>query len=289
MEAAKPAMFYNKSEDLKVHCHLCPHNCTIKPGSLGVCRARKNIDGNLYSLNYGKISSIALDPIEKKPLYRFKSGSRILSIGTFGCNLKCSFCQNWEIAHDEPELYDVTSEYIVNKAKELMPQGNIGIAYTYNEPSVWYEFVYDTSVLAKKEGLSNVLVTNGFIGKEALLMLLPYIDAMNIDVKAYTSSFYKDICGGALENVKETVKIAVEKCHVEVTTLVIPTLNDDLKEISEIAKWLSSLSRNIPLHLSRFFPNYKMQSIPPTPKETLYRAQEEAQKYLEYVYLGNIW
>ncbi|ABN52399.1 Radical SAM domain protein [Acetivibrio thermocellus ATCC 27405] len=289
MEAAKPAMFYDKGEDLKVHCRLCPHNCTISPGNLGVCRARKNIDGDLYSLNYGKISSIALDPIEKKPLYRFKSGSKILSIGTFGCNLKCSFCQNWEIAHDNPRLYEVTSETVVSKAKELVSEGNIGIAYTYNEPTIWYEFVYDTAVLAKEEGLSNVLVTNGFIGREALLMLLPYIDAMNIDVKAYTASFYKNICGGVLENVKETVELAAEKCHVEVTTLVIPTLNDELKEISEIAKWLSSISRKIPLHLSRYFPNYKMLNIPPTPKDTLFRAREEAQKYLDYVYLGNVW
>ncbi|WP_265443207.1 AmmeMemoRadiSam system radical SAM enzyme [Acetivibrio straminisolvens] len=288
MEAAKPAMFYNRMEDLKVHCYLCPHNCTINPGRFGVCRARKNIDGDLHSLNYGKISSIALDPIEKKPLYRFKGGSKILSIGTFGCNLKCSFCQNWVIAHDEPKLYDVTSEDIVNKAKELVPKGNIGIAYTYNEPSVWYEFVYDTAVLARKEGLSNVLVTNGFIGKEALLTLLPYIDAMNIDVKAYTASFYKDICGGVLKNVKETVEIAAKKCHVEVTTLIIPTLNDGLEEISQLAKWLSTISKDIPLHLSRYFPNYKVQDIPPTPKETLYKAREEAQKYLDYVYLGNV-
>jgi len=186
MEAAKPAMFYDKGED----------KSTLP--SLPLCRARKNIDGDLYSLNYGKISSIALDPIEKKPLYRFKSGSKILSIGTFGCNLKCSFCQNWEIAHDNPRLYEVTSETVVSKAKELVSEGNIGIAYTYNEPTIWYEFVYDTAVLAKEEGLSNVLVTNGFIGREALLMLLPYIDAMNIDVKAYTASFYKNICGGVL-------------------------------------------------------------------------------------------
>lgn len=289
MEAAKPAMFYNGIEDLKVHCYLCPHNCIIKPGRLGACRARKNIDGDLYSLNYGKITSIALDPIEKKPLYRFRSGLKILSIGTFGCNLKCSFCQNWAIAHDDPELYEIGAEEIVSKAKELVPQGNIGIAYTYNEPSIWYEFVYDTAVLAKKAGLSNVLVTNGFIGKEALLMLLPHIDAMNIDVKAYTASFYKDICGGVLENVRETVEMAAEKCHVEVTTLVIPTLNDDLKEISKMAQWLSAISKKIPLHLTRYFPNCRMQDVPPTPKETLFRAQEEAQKYLDYVYLGNVW
>lgn len=289
MEAAKPAMFFNKIEDKKVHCYLCPHNCVIKPDGIGACRARKNIDGSLYSLNYGKITSIALDPIEKKPLYRFKNGSMILSVGTFGCNLKCSFCQNWTIAHDNPEVYDVTPKDLAQRASELTSQGNIGIAYTYNEPSIWYEFVYDTAKIVKDAGLSNILVTNGFIGKEALLKLLPYVDAMNIDVKGYTASFYSDICKATLENVKETVEISAAKCHVEVTTLVIPTLNDALEEISEMSKWLSSISPQIPLHLSRYFPNYKMKDIPPTPKETLIKAREEALKHLDYVYMGNVW
>ncbi|MFZ5985703.1 MAG: AmmeMemoRadiSam system radical SAM enzyme [Bacillota bacterium] len=289
MEAAKLAMFFNKMEDQKVHCYLCPHNCVIKPGGIGACRARKNFDGTLYSLNYGKITSAAMDPIEKKPLYRFKPGSMILSAGTFGCNLKCSFCQNWTIAHENPDAYDVTPEELVDKARELVPDGNIGIAYTYNEPSIWYEFVYDTARLIKEAGLSNVLVTNGFISKEALEKLLPFVDAMNIDVKAYTASFYYEICKGTLDNVKETVEIAAKKCHVEVTTLVIPTLNDAVEEIAEMSRWLSSISSKIPLHLSRYFPNYKMKDIPPTPKETLVAAREEALKYLDYVYMGNVW
>lgn len=289
MEAAKLAMYFNKIEASKVHCYLCPHNCVINPGKLGACRARKNIGGKLYSLNYGKITSIALDPIEKKPLFRFKPGSKILSAGTFGCNLKCSFCQNWTIAHVDADTYDITPESLVFKAKELEHDGNIGIAYTYNEPSIWYEFVYDTARLAREAGLSNILVTNGFIGKEAMLELLPYIDAMNIDVKAYTETFYNDVCKGTLENVKETVELVAGKCHVEITTLVIPTLNDALTEISDLAKWISSISSRIPLHLSRYFPNYKLQNIPPTPKETLVECRKEALKYLEYVYLGNVW
>lgn len=272
-----------------MHCYLCPHNCVINPGKLGACRARKNIEGDLYSLNYGKITSIALDPIEKKPLYQFKPGSMILSAGTFGCNLKCSFCQNWSIAHEHPDTYMMTPESLVAKARELEHDGNIGIAYTYNEPSIWYEFVYATSKLAKEAGLSNVLVTNGFIGKEAMNDLLPFIDAMNIDVKAYTASFYNEICKGTLDNVKETVELVYDRCHVEITTLVIPTLNDALTEISDMSKWISSLSPKIPLHLSRYFPNYNMQHIPPTPKETLVKCREEALKYLEYVYLGNVW
>ncbi|MCX7922478.1 MAG: AmmeMemoRadiSam system radical SAM enzyme [Clostridia bacterium] len=289
MEAAKIAMYFNKIEESKVHCYLCPHNCVIKPDGLGACRARKNIDGELYSLNYGKITSNAIDPIEKKPLYRFHPGTNILSVGTFGCNLKCSFCQNWGIAHEKPESYDITPSELAEKAKELVEEGNIGIAYTYNEPSIWYEFVYDTSRQLKERGLSNVLVTNGFISKEPLEDLLPYIDAMNIDVKAYTASFYHEICKGTLSNVKDTVELAARKCHVEVTTLVIPELNDAVEEIEEMARWLAGISPDIPLHLSRFFPNYRMQDKPVTPKETLIRAKEKAQEYLKYVYLGNVW
>ena len=289
MEGAKLAMFFEKIEDSKVHCYLCPHNCVIKPGGLGACRARKNIEGELYSLNYGKITSIALDNIEKKPLYRFKPGTFVLSAGTFGCNLKCSFCQNWSIAHENPEAVDVEPSELVLKAEELKSEGNIGIAYTYNEPSIWYEFVYDTSRLAKEKGLSNVLVTNGFISAQPLEELLPFIDAMNIDVKAYTASFYNEICKGTLDDVKKTVELAAKKCHVEVTTLVIPELNDAVEEIEEMAKWLSSISPEITLHLSRFFPNYKMNDRPPTPVETLKRARDRAQEYLKYVYLGNVW
>jgi pyruvate formate lyase activating enzyme len=286
MEASKLAMYFDKREDLKVHCYLCPHNCVINNGKLGACRARRNIEGHLYSINYGKITAIALDPIEKKPLYNFRSGSNILSVGTFGCNLKCSFCQNWTIAHEQPEAQDITPEALVLKAKEL--ESNIGIAYTYNEPSIWYEFVYETAKLAKREGLSNVLVTNGFIGKKAMTNLLPYIDAMNIDVKAFNSAFYSDICKGTLDDVKATVELVYNHCHVEITTLVIPTLNDALRDISDMSMWISSLSPKIPLHISRYFPNYKMTHIPPTPRETLVKCREEALKHLEYVYLGNI-
>jgi len=288
-EELKLAMYFNKLEGAKVQCYLCPHKCVINEGKLGICRARKNIGGDLYSLNYGKITAIALDPIEKKPLYNFNPGANILSVGTFGCNLKCSFCQNWTIAHEQPEVYDVTPEELVSKAKGLKAKGNIGIAYTYNEPSIWYEFVYETAKLAKQEGFSNVLVTNGFIGKDAMRDLIPFIDAMNIDVKAYTASFYNNVCKGTLDDVKATVESVYNRCHVEITTLIIPTLNDALEEISDLAKWIASLSPKIPLHLTRYFPNYKMQNIPPTPKEILVKCREEAQKYLQYVYIGNVW
>lgn len=287
-DAAKLAMYFDKIEDSKVHCFLCPHNCVIKPGGLGACRARKNIGGELYSLNYGKVASVALDPIEKKPLYRFHPGSMIMSAGTFGCNLKCSFCQNWSIAHENPRTVDITPEGLVEKAEELKTSENIGIAYTYNEPSIWYEFVYDASRLAKEKGLFNVLVTNGFISREPLEELLPFVDAMNIDVKGYTASFYQEICKGTLEDVKRTVEISAPRCHVEVTTLVIPELNDAMEEIDGMARWLASISREIPLHLSRYFPNYKMQDRPPTPVDTLKKARLTAMQHLKYVYLGNV-
>lgn len=289
MDSKRIAMFFKEIENGKVNCCLCPHNCVISPGGLGICRARKNICGKLYSINYGKIASIALDPIEKKPLYRFNPGSFILSVGTFGCNLKCSFCQNWSIAHENPDTVDVEPRDIVDKALELRDRGNIGIAYTYNEPSIWYEFVYETSKIAKDKGLSNVLVTNGFISKEPLAELLPFVDAMNIDVKAYTTKFYRDICKGRLENVKETVEYSAGKCHVEVTTLVIPDLNDSEDEIGDMASWLASISPDIPLHLSRFFPNYLMKDRPVTPVETLRKLKEKAEQHLKYVYIGNVW
>jgi len=289
MHNPHPAMYYEKAEDNKVHCYLCPHNCLIASGKVGVCRVRKNIGGELYSLNYGKITSIALDPIEKKPLFHFHPGSIILSVGTFGCNLKCSFCQNWQIAHETPETYDITPQRLAEEAEKYATRGNVGIAYTYNEPTIWYEFVYETSKLIKEKGLANVLVTNGFISQKPLEDILPYIDAMNIDLKAFNSSFYKDICksSNALEHVKNTIANAVKKCHVEVTTLVIPDLNDSIEEIEELASWLASISSEIVLHLTRYFPRYKMDK-PSTPIKTLSIAKEKASKYLKYVYLGNV-
>ena len=291
------AMYYEKTENDKVQCYLCPHNCVISPNRIGACGVRENIDGELYSLNYGKITAMALDPIEKKPLYHFHSGSTVLSVGTFGCNLKCSFCQNWNIAHQidhyispvTPGTLDCTPDQLVQEAEKYAAKGNIGLAYTYNEPSIWYEFVYETSKLIKEKGLVNVLVTNGYISKEPLADILPYIDAMNIDLKAYNMSFYKDVCKseGALEHVKNTIEQAAKKCHVEVTTLVIPDLNDSIEEIGKLAEWLASISSDIVLHLSRYFPQYKLDK-PATPLKTLNVAAEKASQYLNYVYLGNV-
>lgn len=282
----REAMFYEKGERGSVECSLCPHRCAIAPGRSGLCRVRKNVDDALYSTNYGRVSSLNMDPIEKKPLYHFYPGSPIFSVGSFGCNFRCKFCQNWQIA----QVSEVPTEFI--PAEELVKiaksqPGNIGIAYTYNEPTIWYEYVIECAELAKKEGLKNVLVTNGFIELKPLEQLLPYVDAMNIDVKAYTEDFYKSIAAGSLSAVKRTVERALESCHVEITTLLIPGLNDEDEEIEALSRWLSELSRDIPLHLTRYFPQYRMNR-PPTPVDTLKRARDIARRYLNYVYTGNV-
>lgn len=287
----KEALFYDKIDDRGVHCYLCPHHCRIPPDGRGICGVRKNIDGVLYSLNYGEISSIAVDPIEKKPLNRFYPGSWILSVGSVGCNLKCPFCQNHNIARVKPEeihTYCSSADEIVAKAVSLKGSGNIGIAYTYNEPSIWYEFVYETAQKAKAKGLVNVLVTNGYIGKEPLEQILPYIDAMNIDLKAFNERFYRELVKGGLEEVKETIRLSVPHCHVEVTTLIIPGWNDSAEEMDEMARWLAALSPEIPLHLSRYFPKYEMTDKPPTPLNTLQILKDAAERHLNHVYLGNV-
>ena len=282
----KEALYYKKLEDNRVQCILCPHNCNIGEGGRGACRVRKNDGGTLYTLNYNKISSLSLDPIEKKPLYHFYPGSNILSAGSIGCNLKCSFCQNYHIAQEEDvKTEEITASKLVDIARSQ--ENNIGLAFTYNEPSIWFEFVYETVTISKYYGLKNVLVTNGFINEKPLKDILPFIDAMNIDVKGFTEKYYKDICKGLLEPVKKIVELAAPQCHVEITTLVVSDLNDSIEEIGQIASWLSSIDKNIPLHLSRYFPNYKLSNAP-TPVITLIAAKKEAEKYLRYVYIGNV-
>lgn len=280
------ALFYQKLPAEKVSCQLCPHNCQISPGKTGLCGVRQNKDGTLYSLIYGHTTSVALDPIEKKPLYHYHPGEYILSLGTKGCNLKCFWCQNWNISQDlncSTEI--ITAEEIIKKAKET---GSFGIAWTYNEPFIWYEFVLDSGRKAKEEGLENVLVTNGFINPEPLEEILPIIGAMNIDVKSMDEDFYRKHCGGKLEPVLATVERAKKSCHVEITNLVIPGLNDKEDNFKRLAEWIAEkLSSDTPLHLSRYYPCYK-SDIPPTPPETLKHAEEICRNYLKNVYLGNI-
>ncbi|WP_066638009.1 AmmeMemoRadiSam system radical SAM enzyme [Desulfolucanica intricata] len=281
------ALFYEKKEADLTACRLCPKMCTIREGKSGFCRVRKNNQGTLYAINYGQCTAYALDPIEKKPLYHFYPGTYILSLGTHGCNLRCGFCQNWEIAHSDPRTVSVTPEQIVSAAKQQSKENCAGLAYTYSEPFMWYEFVLDTAKLARKAGLKNVLVTNGYINETPLRQLLPYIDAMNIDVKGFTDNYYKKSCAGHLEPVKRTVEVsAAQNCHVELTTLLVTGLNDSHEEINSLVDWVYGVDKNIPIHFSRYFPNYKLD-LEPTPLTTLKMAYEIARKKLSYVYVGN--
>ena len=282
----KEALYYQKLEANKVQCQLCPKRCIIVPGKRGFCAVRKNVDGTLYSEIYGQTTSVALDPIEKKPLYRFHPGTFILSLGTRGCNFACPYCQNWHISQD-PDAFTqpITSSEIIRQAKKAR---SIGIAYTYNEPIIWYEFVLDTAQVAKNEGLKNVLVTNGYINPEPLRELMPFIDALNIDLKSMEDSFYRKYCSATLQPVLETIKTAAKSAHVELTNLVIPTLNDKEENFEKLRDWIfENLGAEVPLHFSRYFPCCKMR-IPPTPLKTLERAREIVVQKLKYVYLGNI-
>jgi pyruvate formate lyase activating enzyme len=282
------AMFFEKLDNKFVHCYLCPHNCHIKNGGIGFCGVRKNEEGELYSLNYGEITSVSLDPIEKKPLARFMPGSYILSVGSFGCNMTCGFCQNHSISRERASSSFLESKDLVELAlKSKGEQGNIGIAFTYNEPSIWYEYVYDVCQQSDLTELDIVLVSNGYISPEPLKAILPYISAMNIDLKAFNDDFYKKTCSGDVDSVKRTIEIASTDCHVEVTTLLVNGCNDSPEEIEALCQWLASVDSEIPLHLSRYFPRYKFDA-PPTPVETLYKAKEIADKYLTHVFLGNI-
>lgn len=279
---------YWESEENKLRCYLCPHRCLIGNGKFGICSVRTNQDGKLKTINYGEIASMSVDPIEKKPLYHFHPGKRILSVGTFGCNFNCDFCQNYSIAHFKGESEFLSPEQLA--ASCTAPRDNIGIAFTYNEPVIWFEYVFDTVRKLKETypDMKAVLITNGYISEEALKDILPFIDAMNIDLKSSSNEYYKKICGGAVEPVKRTIESAYHyKCHVEVTTLLVNGLNDSVDEIGDIATWLSSLDKNIPLHLSRYYPAYKM-TRPATDTDVMIQARETALNHLNYVYLGNM-
>lgn len=281
----KEALYFENLQEDKIKCLLCPRECVVGLGQRGYCGVKENREGTLYTTTYAQVSSIALDPIEKKPLYHFYPGENILSVGTLGCNLSCKFCQNWHIAQKESPTREVSSEELVQLA---LKHDSIGIAFTYSEPLVWYEYILDTAQLAKEAGLKNVLVTNGMIHEVPLKELLQYIDAVNLDVKAFHQEFYQDICGGGdLETVKRTAEIAFESSLLEVTTLLISGLNDDPKEVRELVQWLAGISPEIPLHLSRYFPQFQLD-LPPTSLESLVKAKEIAEEYLHYVYLGNV-
>ncbi|MDX9916707.1 MAG: AmmeMemoRadiSam system radical SAM enzyme [Gudongella sp.] len=280
----KEALYYT-AEGKYLHCTLCPHNCRLSEGQKGVCGVRQNIGGKLFALSYNRVTAYNYDPIEKKPLFHFKPGQMIFSFGSYGCNLGCDFCQNWELISTHDNFVEVSSEDIVSLAGS---KGSIGIAYTYNEPVVSFESVLETAKLAKERGLANVLVTNGYINQEPLEELLPYIDAMNIDLKSMTDEFYQSICKGTLTPVLKTIATAAAKTHIEVTTLVIEGRNSSFGEMEELTEFLSGISKDIPLHLSRYHPSHRMTD-PPTSPGTLNSLREIAKKRMNYVYIGNVY
>lgn len=269
-------------------CTLCFHRCILAEGQTGLCRARVNRNGKIIPLNYGKLTALALDPIEKKPLRRFHPGSAVLSVGSFGCNLRCPFCQNAQIAAAGVEIpaRDFPPEHLARETVRLRNRGNIGVDYTYNEPLVGYEYVRDCAVRVHEAGLFNVLVTNGTIEEAPWKALLPLIDAVNIDLKGFTEKWYRTL-GGDLETVKRSIQLAAHRCHVEVTTLVVPGENDSEDEMRALSAWLASVNPDIPLHVSRFFPRHHMIDRLPTPVETVYRLADVARERLRHVYTGN--
>lgn len=282
------AKYWRPLPDNQVECRLCPHHCRIRPDHSGICHARKNIDGRLIAWSYGKITSIALDPIEKKPLNYFMPGSKILSLGTFGCNFHCGFCQNWTIAQQEAPSRLMQPAELALMARQMVPQGNIGLAYTYNEPLVGFEFVIDCARLIRADGLKNVLVSNGYIDSEPLAELLPWVDAMNIDLKAWGQDFYSQTCGGQVEIVKQNIVSAAAACHVEVTTLLIPGLNDSEQDVLAIAEWMAAINPEMPLHLTRHHPDFRMTEPQPISRQRLLYLAELARKHLKNVLTGNI-
>lgn len=283
-----PASYWQPLEDQVAACTLCPYNCRIKPGSRGICQVRRNLDGQLMAESYGQITSLALDPIEKKPLYRFHPGSMIMSVGSYGCNFRCGFCQNWNISQEKAPSRLIQPEKLVSLAHQAVEQGNIGLAFTYNEPLVGFEYVSDTARLARQHDLVTVLVTNGSINPEPMDELLPWIDAMNIDLKSWQPSFYGKVCHGSLQPVLDTIAQCAPRCHVEVTTLLIPGLNDQEEDVINMARWLASIRTDIPLHLTRHHPDYQMNDQQPISRMRLTHLVELARHFLLYVYPGNL-
>jgi len=287
----KEALFWVKQKSHHVQCLLCPHHCNISEGNVGLCGVRRNEKGILYSLIYGMCSGIADDPIEKKPLHHFYPGSLVFSLGSVGCNLSCDHCQNFHISTANPEGHQF-SELLPENAVELAQNhGCRGIAWTYNEPTIWFEYTYDTAQLAKKVGLYTAYVTNGYINAEPLKQIAPFLDAMNIDVKAFTDSFYKKNCKASLQPVLETCILAHQLgIHIELTYLVIPNENDTIDEVRQFCTWiLDNLGQDVPVYFSRFHPQYKMSEKPATPIDTLKGFFDMAKSMgIHYVYLGNV-
>ncbi len=281
----KESLFYSKLKNDFVRCELCPHFCVISENGLGLCKVRKNIAGKLYSLNYGKTVAFGVDPIEKKPLYHFYPGSLTLSIATTSCNFKCQFCQNHEISQSVTDGRNISPELILDYCKSK----NIKIvSFTYTEPTIWFEFILDACKILKANNIKTVLVTNGYINPKPFELLSKFIDAMNIDLKSFNNDFYKDICGGTLAPVLQTIKTAFQKnIHIEITNLVITDLNDNADEFRDLVNFIKNINNEIPLHISRYFPVYLLKNKM-TSLDKMLEFYEISRKDLSHVYLGNI-
>lgn len=277
------AKYYN-AKNGHVECMMCPHFCSVKPDKWGICRGRRNIDGRLWATNYGETTSVAMDPIEKKPLYHFHPGSQILSIACNSCNMRCPFCQNWEISQMEVKTQYISPEIL---QKMMQDHGSMGVAYTYTEPLMWFEYLIDAGKAIHDIGGKNVLVTNGMINEKPLLELTPLIDAMNIDLKTMNPEVYKKTLKGDLAAVKNTIETAHKNCHIEITNLLVTGLNDKKADIDSLVDYVSSIDPNIPLHFSRYYPNHAYTK-PPTAVKTIEYAYEKAREKLGYVYIGNL-
>ncbi len=287
----KEALYYLKKAGDIIQCTLCPHYCEVRPGKAGSCRVRKNLNGTLVTEVFGKVSSMAVDPVEKKPLYHFFPGRKILSIGNVGCNLHCIFCQNHDISQCYPDDFlwfkTITPEQVADYAQKV--EDNIGVAYTYNEPFTFYEYMQETAIKIKGKGLKNVVVSNGYISEEPLKAILPHLDAFNIDLKGFSDDFYRKITKGNLDPVLSTLKtIGRSSAHLEITNLVVPGLNDDEHLFREMIAWIyGELGKDVPLHLSRYFPRYKLDH-PATSSATLENFYLIAKEKLDFVYTGNM-
>jgi pyruvate formate lyase activating enzyme len=289
----KEAMLYEKLDNKMVHCFLCGHQCRIAEGKAGFCGVRKNEAGTLFSLVYRNAIATNVDPIEKKPLYHFQPGSQSFSIATAGCNFHCGFCQNWEIS--QMNILEVPDYISRDLGPDAVVSGAIrkncqSISYTYTEPTIYFEYAYDCAKIAREKGLKNVFVTNGYMSKEALRMIQPYLDASNVDLKYFKDESYRKVCSGSLQPVLDSIKLMKEMgIWVEITTLVVPGSNDSPEELKGIAEFLAGVDKFMPWHISRFFPNYKLTDLDATPEETLKNAEEIGRKAgLKYIYVGNV-
>ncbi|MFW6160346.1 MAG: AmmeMemoRadiSam system radical SAM enzyme [Acidobacteriota bacterium] len=290
----REAMLYKTLDEDRVNCFLCAHRCEINPGNWGICRVRENKEGKLYTHVFGEVIAAHVDPIEKKPLYHFLPGTKAFSIATIGCNFQCPFCQNWQISQASRQKEKVFSGYKLSPeevVRQALTNDCSSISYTYTEPTIFFEYAYETAKLAKKEGLGNNFVTNGYLTQEAVEKISPWLDAANVDLKSFRDEFYKKMCKARLQPVLDCISFLKKNdIWVEVTTLIIPGENDSDKELREIARFLAGVDPNIPWHISRFHPDYKFTDSRPTPMERLRRAVEIGKEEgLNYLYVGNVW